>query len=255
MSAKVRINRYLAAAGFGSRRKCEDLVRRGLVSINGEAVENLATIVDPDVDSIAVDGRVVDRTVPAKVFILNKPVGVLSTVTDSFGRKTVIDLVREQGIMERLFPVGRLDLDTSGILILTNDGDLAYRLTHPRFKIEKTYRVTVEGRVMEETTSRIARGVDLGGYTTKPCTVAIVGRGKDTTTLEVRLMEGRKRQIRRMFAGFGHKTVELARTALGDLEFSDVAAGGIRALTKREERRLRELAGLSREGEETASCR
>jgi len=255
MSAKVRINRYLAAAGFGSRRKCEDLIRRGLVSINGEAVDNLATIVDPEADSIAVDGRVVGRAVPAKVFILNKPVGALSTVTDSFGRRTVIDLVREHGIMERLFPVGRLDLDTSGVLILTNDGDLAYRLTHPRFKIEKTYRVTVEGRVTDETVSRIAGGVDLDGYTTKPCAVAVIVRGEDSTTLEVRLMEGRKRQIRRMFARFGHRTVELARTALGDLAFSDVAPGRIRALTNREERRLRELAGLSREGEETASWR
>ncbi|MGD1048421.1 MAG: pseudouridine synthase [Candidatus Krumholzibacteriaceae bacterium] len=255
MSAKVRINRYLAAAGFGSRRKCEDLIRQGLVSINGEAIERLATIVDPDVDSVAVDGRAVRRAVPAKVFILNKPVGVLSTVSDSFDRRTVIDLVREHGIMERLFPVGRLDLDTSGLLILTNDGDLAYRLTHPRFKIEKTYRVTVEGRVTKETASRIAGGVDLGGYTTKPCTVAIVGRGEDSTTLEVRLMEGRKRQIRRMFARFGHRTVELRRTALGDLSFSDVAPGRMRALTEIEERRLRELAGLSREGEETASWR
>ena len=255
MSAKVRINRYLATAGFGSRRKCEDLIRQGLVSINGEAVEKLATVVDPDTDSIAVDGRVVGRAAPARVFILNKPVGVLSTVTDSFDRKTVIDLVRKQGIMERLFPVGRLDLDTSGLLILTNDGDLAYRLTHPRFKIEKTYRVTVEGRVTEETASRIASGVDLDGYMTKGCTVGVIARGEDSTTLEVRLMEGRKRQIRRMFARFGHRTVELTRTALGDLAFSDVAPGRMRPLTNREERRLRELAGLSREGEETASWR
>jgi pseudouridine synthase len=255
MSAKVRINRYLASAGFGSRRKCEDLIRQGLVSINGKAVEKLATIVDPDADSIAVGGRVVGRAVPAKVFILNKPVGVLCTVTDSFDRKTVIDLVRERGIMERLFPVGRLDLDTSGLLILTNDGDLAYRLTHPRFKIEKTYRVTVAGRVTKETVSRIASGVDLGELTTKPCTVAVIARGGDSTTLEVRLTEGKKRQIRRMFARFGHRTEELTRTALGDLAFSDVAPGRMRALTNREERRLRELAGLSREGEETASWR
>jgi 23S rRNA pseudouridine2605 synthase len=254
MSAKVRINRYLASAGFGSRRKCEELIRRGVVSLNGKALTDLATIVDPDTDSIVVDGRVAARSVETRVLVLNKPVGVLSTVTDSFNRKTVVDIAREHGIVERLFPVGRLDLDTSGILILTNDGDLAYRLTHPRFKIEKTYRVTVEGALTDETASRISNGIELDGYVTKPCVVSILRRGGGTTTVEVRLMEGRKRQIRRMFALFGHRTTELARTALGDLAFEDVAPGAMRALSEREERRLRELAGLARKGEENPIC-
>jgi len=250
MSAKVRINRYLATAGFGSRRKCEELITGGHVSVNGKALRNLATIVDPDADSVAVDGRTVAHGAKMRVFVLNKPVGVLSTVTDSFDRKTVIDVAREHGIAERLFPVGRLDLDTSGILILTNDGDLAYRLTHPRFKIEKTYRVTVEGDVSDETVSAIARGVDLGAYATRPCTVTILRRQRDTTTVEVRLMEGRKRQVRRVFAHFGHRTLELARTALGDLPFTDVAPGAMRALSKHEEQRLRELAGLIHKGKD-----
>ena len=255
MSAKVRINRYLAFAGLGSRRKCEDLIRRGIVSVNGRALTDLATIVDPGTDSITVDGRVIVQGGTTRVLVLNKPVGVLSTVTDSFERKTVIDIAREHGIAERLFPVGRLDLDTSGILILTNDGDLAYRLTHPRYKIEKTYRVTVEGTLADETASKISKGIQLGGYMTRPCVVSFLRRGATTTTVEVRLMEGRKRQIRRMFALFGHRTTELVRTAIGDLTFEDIAPGEMRALSEREERRLRELAGLAREGEENSRWR
>lgn len=250
MSAAVRINRWLAAAGVGSRRKCDDLIRAGLVSVNGEPMTRLGALVDPDRDAVTVEGRVIGRSVSAVALVLNKPTGVLSTVTDSFHRKTVIDLAREQGFPERLFPVGRLDLDTSGILLLTNDGDLAYRLTHPRFKIEKTYRLTVEGSVEDGTIEAIASGVDLGGYRTKPCTVRLIGRRRGNTTLEVRLTEGRKRQIRRMFAAYGHRTIELARTALGDLRFEDVAPGTMRLLTEREARRLRELAGLTAEREE-----
>jgi pseudouridine synthase len=210
----------------------------------------LGALVDTDRDTVAVEGRVVGRPEATVALVLNKPAGVLSTVTDSFRRKTVIDLARERGFSERLFPVGRLDLDTSGILLLTNDGDFAYRLTHPRFKIEKTYRLTVEGSVKDETIEAIASGVDLGGYRTKPCTVKLIGRSRGKTTLEVRLMEGRKRQIRRMFAAFGHRTVELARTALGDLRFEDVAPGAMRLLTEGEERRLRALAGMTAAGEE-----
>ncbi len=250
MSAKLRINRWLASAGVGSRRKCDDLIRAGVVSVNGETLTHLGALVDPDVDSITVEGRVIARADEPRVLVLNKPTGVLSTVTDSFKRKTVIDLAREHGFVERLFPVGRLDLDTSGILLLTNDGDLAYRLTHPRFKIEKTYRLIVDGEVAHATVAAIVAGVELDGYRTKPCAVAIVTRGRAATTLEVRLTEGRKRQIRRMFELFGHRTIELARTALGDLRFDDCAPGAMRPLSEREERRLRELAGLTRKGEE-----
>lgn len=250
MSAKVRINRWLASAGIGSRRKCDDLIRAGVVSINGRALTRLGTLVDPDVDSIAVDGLVVGRADAPLVLVANKPVGVLSTVTDSFKRKTVIDIAREHGYAMRLFPVGRLDLDTSGILLLTNDGDLAYRLTHPRFKIEKTYRLIVDGIVGDDTIAAIESGVEIDEYRTKPCTVAIVRRGGRTTTLDVRLTEGRKRQIRRMFALFDHRTIELTRTALGDLCFEDLVPGAMRLLSKGEELRLRELAGLTQKGEE-----
>ncbi len=250
MSEAVRINRWLAGAGVGSRRKCDDLIRAGLVSVNGETMTRLGALIDPDRDTVMVEGRAIGRPRATMALVLNKPAGVLSTVRDSFRRKTVIDLARDHGFSERLYPVGRLDMDTSGILLLTNDGDLAYRLTHPRFKIEKTYRLTVEGSVGVDTIESIASGVDLGGYRTKPCRVTLVGRRRGKTTLEVRLTEGRKRQIRLMFAAFGHRTIELARTALGDLRFEDVAPGAMRLLTEREERRLRALAGLTAEREE-----
>jgi len=250
MSAGVRINRWLASAGVGSRRKCDELIRAGLVSINGETLTRLGALVDPEVDSITVEGRAVARADAPMVPVLNKPAGVLSTVTDSFKRRTVIDIAREHGFAKRLFPVGRLDLDTSGLLLLTNDGDLAYRLTHPRFKIEKTYRLTVEGNVGEDSIAVIASGVEIEGYRTKPCSVTVVERSRGTTTLDVRLKEGRKRQIRRMFEIFGHRTIRLARTALGDLRFEDCAPGDMRLLSEREEWRLRELTGLTRQGEE-----
>jgi 23S rRNA pseudouridine2605 synthase len=244
MSPKVRINRFLAAAGFGSRRKCEELIREGLVSVNGKKLTTLASIVDPETDAIIVDGKPASKTNAIRVLVLNKPVGVLSTVSDSFKRKTVIDIAREHGYTERLFPVGRLDLNTSGILILTNDGDLAYRLAHPRYKVEKTYHVTIEGAIAEETVRRIAAGIDLDGYTTRPCEITILEREDGRTELSVRLHEGRKRQIRRMFASFGHTVIDLERTALGDLAFNDLAPGAMRPLSAREERRLRELTGL-----------
>ncbi len=251
----MRINRYLATAGFGSRRACEDLIRSGAVSVNGAPVEKLAAIVDTEADAVAVDGRAVSAGAPRRVFVLKKPTGVLSTVTDTHGRRTVMDIVREHGYEGRLFPVGRLDFDTSGILILTNDGDLSYRLTHPRFKFEKTYRVEVRGNVSGAEAGRIAAGVDLGDCRTQPCGIEVLERSGGRSVLRVRLREGRKRQIRRMFALHGHPVEALERTALGDLAFDDVEPGRMRALTEEEERRLRELAGLQQEGEEPPPCR
>ncbi len=250
MGEKIRINRYLAAAGFGSRRSCEELVTRGRVSVNGERISELTTLVEPGVDVVTVDGTPAAVEERSVVLVLNKPVGVLSTVRDSFKRRTVIDLAREHGYTERLFPVGRLDLDTSGVLLLTNDGRLAHRLMHPRFKIEKTYRVTVEGDVGGESLAKIADGIALDGAITMPCGVTVLARRAGTTVLEMKLKEGRKRQIRRMLAMCGHRVLALHRKALGSLEFRDCAAGSIRPLTARELARLRGLAGLTDSAEE-----
>jgi len=245
MSARIRINRFLSTAGLGSRRKCEELIRKGVVYVNGERAEDLSLRIDPETDLVLVDGRRVIRNQKTVLLVLNKPTGVLSTVTDSFKRKTVIDLARENGFMERLFPVGRLDLNTSGILILTNDGSLAYKLTHPRFKIEKKYVVEVEGRISDEIVSNIASGIVKGDLVTQPCKIKVVKRKSESIELEVKLKEGRKRQIRRMFGLFEHKVLKLHRSAFGGLEFKDLTIGEIRLLTPAEEHRLRQLARLA----------
>jgi pseudouridine synthase len=245
MNAGIRINRFMATAGLGSRRKCEDLIRRGLVFVNGRRIENLSLVIDAARDIVEVDGKQVTIDSKTLVLVLNKPTGVLSTVSDPWGRRTVIDIARENDYEERLYPVGRLDLDSSGILILTNDGDLAYRLTHPGFKVEKTYLVTVEGEANESNASKIARGIRKSELTTLPCTVKILKRTSGTTMLEVKLKEGKKRQIRRMFDTIGYRVVKLHRRAFGDLEFKDLKTGEMRPLTAFEENRLRELTDLT----------
>jgi 23S rRNA pseudouridine2605 synthase len=244
MTERVRINRFLAAAGLGARRKCEELIRSGVVRVNGERIASLNITIDPEKDLVSVDGKEVRRKQKRLVLVMNKPTGVLSTASDSFNRRTVIQLAHKKGYTERLFPVGRLDLDTSGILIITNDGELAYRLTHPRFKIEKTYRVTVAGRVSGETVRKLESGIRRGDFSTRPCRVTIIEEGTDYTELEVILKEGRKRQIKRMFSSFGHTVLKLHRSALGDLDFKNLQVGDIRPVTKQEENRLRELTGL-----------
>ena len=244
MNRIMRINRYLAVSGLGSRRACEDLIRRGLVKVNGEPVRNLSLKIDLDKDLVEVEGKEVRSPEESRILILNKPTGIISTVSDTHGRKTVIDIARANGYKERLFPVGRLDRDTSEMILITNDGDLAYRLTHPKYKIEKIYDVTVSGRVSDGTARKISGGVDLGSYVTKPCRVTIIERDRSSTQLEIALKEGRKRQIRRMLASCGHEVLRLHRTALGDLDFEDLAVGEIRALSDDEEDRLREISGL-----------
>ena len=227
MSPKMRINRFLASAGIGSRRSCEDLIREGRVQVHGETVLELASFIDTDSDLVNVDGKTIEHAAGKMILVINKPFGVLSTVQDERGRRTVIELARE-----------------TGLLLLTNDGDLAYRLTHPRYKIEKRYVVAVEGLIEDRTVEAIRTGVDLGEFVTLPCTVKVIGRSEDSSKLEIRLKEGKKRQIRRMFAESGHRVLELRRVALGDLEFSDLEPGDIRPLTEKEEFRLRELTGL-----------
>jgi len=244
MGEKVRINRYLAMAGVGSRRKCEELISGGCVSVNNEVVTDLATKIDIESDRVTVDGKPISPVGRRIVLILNKPEGVLSTVEDTHKRKTVIDIAREHGYSERLFPVGRLDMNTSGLILITNDGELAYRLTHPRYKVDKTYNVIVEGRVKDSTVRKMEKGLDLPDLKTMPCRIEVLNRSREDTELEVTIREGKKRQVRRMFAHFGHRVLKLHRKAIGDLMFEDVEVGRMRPLNKEELSRLRELVGL-----------
>jgi 23S rRNA pseudouridine2605 synthase len=226
---RVRINRHLAGAGLGSRRAVEELVRAGRVTVNG-AVAGLGARVGPG-DDVRVDGAPV-ATAALEAVLLHKPAGVVTTAADERGRRTVLDLVDSP---IRLFPVGRLDRDTTGALILTNDGDLAHRLMHPRHEVEKTYRATVRGRPDDAALDRLRAGIDLDDGPTAPAAV----RRLAPDEVEMTIHEGRNRQVRRMLAAVGHPVLRLHRSAYAGLSADDLPSGGWRPLTGTELERLR----------------
>lgn len=231
--AGVRIAKYLAHAGVASRRRSEELVGAGRVTIDGDVVSDLATVVAADA-VVAVDGVVVEPVVEPEVWLVHKPAGVVSTARDTHGRRTVVELVRSD---RRLYPVGRLDVDTTGLLLLTDDGELANALTHPRYEVPKTYRARVaNGRVAEAALRRLREGVELDDGRTAPARV----RQPEPALLELVLIEGRKRQVRRMCEAVGHPVVELRRIALGPLRLGSLPEGSSRRLRPAEIQRLRD---------------
>ncbi|GAB4253435.1 MAG: pseudouridine synthase [Thermoleophilia bacterium] len=233
-----RLQRVLAAAGLGSRRACEELIRAGRVTVDGVVAE-LGTRVDPTRQTVAVDGRPVDLE-EKEYWVLNKPKGVISTVHDPHGRKTVVDCV-PAGV--RVFPVGRLDRDTTGVLVLTNDGDLAHRALHPRFGVTKEYRVVAAGRVSRRAVAALRAGVPLDDGVTAPAEVEVIRRGEERTELVVRIHEGRKRQVRRMLEAVGHPVVALHRSRFDGLSDEGLAVGRARRLSADEVEALRRAGG------------
>jgi 23S rRNA pseudouridine2605 synthase len=232
----LRLGKHLANAGVASRRGAEDLIAAGRVSVDGERATDPALQVG-DANVVTVDGEPVRAAADRVVFVLNKPLGVLSTARDTHGRPTVVDLVAAPGL--RLYPVGRLDADTTGLILLTNDGELANLLTHPRFEVAKTYRARVAGGpVGERALARLRTGVDLDGGLTAPARVRRLAAGE----LELTIHEGRKRQVRRMCEAVGHPVLELRRVALGGLRLGALAPGAHRRLTAAEVERLRRQA-------------
>ncbi|RLC60130.1 MAG: pseudouridine synthase [Chloroflexota bacterium] len=231
-----RLQKILARAGFGSRRACEELIRQGRVAINGQ-VAQLGQKADPDCDRITVDGEPVRVKRRHTYIALHKPRGVLSDEGDGSGSlPTVRDLVPLPG---HLFPVGRLDLRSEGLILLTDDGDLTHRLTHPRFGHEREYRVLVEGEPDKATLRKWRRGVFLDGRRTAPAEVTITGREKGRTWLRVVLREGRKRQVRRVAAMLGHPVQRLIRVRIGPLRLGDLKPGQWRRLSDAEVKALR----------------
>jgi 23S rRNA pseudouridine2605 synthase len=234
---RQRLQKVLAAAGCGSRRACEEIIRQGRVQVNGQVVTELGTKVDPHRDEIRVDGTPISGPAEKVHLILNKPPGCISTAHDPWGRPTVLDLIPHRG---RLYPVGRLDAESEGLLLLTNDGQLTHRLTHPRYEHEKEYLVLVKGRPQDAVLAQLRRGVDLEEGRTAPARVSRVSpkEGLDTppgtTWLRMVLHEGRKRQIRRMCAAVGHPVQRLIRVRLGPLRLGTLKPGQWRPLTKRE---------------------
>ncbi len=238
-----RLQKFLARAGVASRRHAEELIRAGRVRVNGQPVTHLGTKINPAIDEIQVDGRPV-RPSDASVYLaLHKPAGVVSTASDPQGRQTVLDLLPATLRAKRVFPVGRLDLDSEGLLLLTNDGSFALRLTHPRYEQEKEYHALVQGQPSPDALTSLRRGLLLPGETrpTAPAQARLLrALGDGTSWLSVTLHEGRKRQVRRMFAAVGHPVLRLIRVRVGPLRLGDLPPGHWRPLSAAE---VRTLAG------------
>ncbi len=228
--SEQRLQKVLAAAGVDSRRKCEELILDGAVRVNRKVVDKLPAFVDPEKDLIIVNGRKI-HAAQKVYFLLNKPRGVICTNRDPQGRKKAIDLVSAR---ERIFCVGRLDADTTGIIILTNDSELANRLTHPRYGLAKTYVVRVKGEIAGERLEKLKRGIWLAEGKTGRASVKILKRGHRESLIEVTIRQGLNRQVRRMLAKVGLPVRALARTRIGKLSSRGLGVGKFRALTKAE---------------------
>ena len=237
-SAPQRLQKVLAAAGYGSRRQCEELIATGRVEVDGQIVTELGTKVDPQRQSIRVDGEPV-RVARFVYYMLNKPAGVVCTARDPGGRPRVIDLVPER---PRVFPVGRLDLHSEGLILLTNDGALANRLAHPRFGVEKVYLAQVAGLLSRDEVQQLLRGMYLAEGFARIARLRIRKRHKQSTWVEMVLNQGRNRQIRRMMARLGHKVMKLRRIGFGPLRLGSLPVGAYRELTPREVAQLRRAA-------------
>jgi 23S rRNA pseudouridine2605 synthase len=230
-----RIQKILARAGICSRRKAEEYIARGRVSIDGQVITRPGVKVDPELVKINVDGKPVQQE--QKVYILlNKPPGYVTTVSDPQGRPTVMDLLAD--IKHRVFPVGRLDLASEGALILTNDGAMTNKILHPSFEVNKTYEATVKGFPKTADLKQLEQGIMLEGRKTWPAQLRILRRKKGTTTIEVVIHEGKKRQVRKMFQAIGHHVLRLKRTAYGSLKLGTLPRGKYRFLTKNDIKNL-----------------
>jgi 23S rRNA pseudouridine2605 synthase len=236
-----RLQKIIAHAGVSSRREAEAMIREGRVTLNGRVVEELGTRADPDRDHIKVDGKLITKAEPHRYILLYKPKEVMTTVEDPQGRRTVIDLVR--GIRERIYPVGRLDFHSEGLVLLTNDGELAFKVSHPTHGSVKTYSVKVRGVPEERLVDKLRRGITIDGKRTLPCDIErmhTTGKRDDegNSWFEVKLREGRTQQIRKMFQAVGHPVSKLRRVAIGPISDPKLTPGVWRELTKQEVKML-----------------
>ena len=225
----IRLQKFLANSGIASRRKCEELILEGKVSVNGKVISELGTKVNPDVDKIEYCGKQVHNSEKMVYILLNKPIGYVTTAKDQFDRDSVLDLVK---VKERIVPVGRLDMYTSGALILTNDGDFVYKVTHPKHEITKTYTVTLRGIVQNDAVEKLRNGVEIDDYVTRPAKVKIlkIDQEKNISRLEITIHEGKNRQVRKMCEAIGSKVVALHRSKIGDIGVKYIEHGTWRYL-------------------------
>ena len=229
-----RLQKYLAQAGVASRRKCEEYIEQGRVKVNGKTITELGTKVNPETDKVEFDNKLISKQNEEYTYILlNKPIDYVTTVKDQFNRNTVLDLVK---VNKRLVPVGRLDMFTSGALILTDDGDFVYKITHPKHEITKTYTVTLKGIVTKEDVKKLENGVDIGDFTTSKARVKILKTDEETnkSRLEIKIHEGKNRQIRRMCEAIDKKVLALHRSKIGNIGVKDLKIGTWRYLKKSE---------------------
>lgn len=237
----MRINKYIASCGVASRRKAEEIILQGRVKVNGKTVEELSFSVDEDNDIVEIDNEQIGLDEKKVYIVLNKPEGYITTVKDQFDRSSVLDLVKD--IKERIYPIGRLDYETSGLLILTNDGDLTYTLTHPKHEVDKTYMAIVKGIPTPEQMKEFESGLYIEDYKTAPAKIKIVKKDeeKNYAICQIKIHEGRNRQVRKMCRAINHPVMRLRRVAMGKITLKETEIGKYRYLTDEE---IQYLKGL-----------
>lgn len=226
----MRINKYISSAGVCSRRGADKLVEEKKVKINGKIAET-GNVIDTEKDIVEVNGQIIKINEKKVYFILNKPMKVLTTLKDERGRKTVLDIVKEE---ERIFPIGRLDYDTEGLLIMTNDGELYNRIIHPKSEVYKKYYAKITGKLSDKSKNKLQTGIILEDGKTLPAKLKIIKENYDVSEVEISIREGRNRQVRRMFKACGNEVLYLKRIAIGEMELGDIPIGKYRQLTNRE---------------------
>lgn len=225
------MQKYMARCGVASRRKCESLITERKVSVNGQIVDSLGSKVNPDVDKVLVNGKIIKLEEKKIYIMLNKPEGYVTTNSDEKGRKTILDLVK---VNERIYPIGRLDYDSSGLLLLTNDGDIYNKIIHPRVKLNKKYIVRVKGIFTLEEIEKFEKGIDIGGYITADAKINIIKKFKDSCEVCVIIHEGKNRQIRKMCSKLSHDVISLKRVEIGNLNLGNLEKGKWRELEAHE---------------------
>lgn len=237
-----RLQKFLANQGVCSRRKAEQYILEGKVKVNGQVVTELGTKINTDVDKIEFNNKLISNETEKIYILLNKPIGYVTTVKDQFDRPTVMEFLKENGkpIKTKVVPVGRLDMYTSGALILSNDGDFIYQITHPKHEINKTYQVTVKEKITDSEIENLRSGVDIGDYITKPAQVRImkIDEEKNISRIEITIHEGKNRQVRRMCESIGKKVLALHRSKIGNIDVKDLKLGRFRYLTDKEVKQL-----------------
>jgi 23S rRNA pseudouridine2605 synthase len=236
-----RLQKVMAEFGVASRRKCEEMIAAGKVKVNGYLITEPGTKVDKEKDAIEVDGKIIKCSESRVYILLNKPVGYITSAKDQFGRPTVLDLLK--GISVRVFPIGRLDYDTEGLILLTNDGDLTYRITHPKHNIDKTYRALIDGEAGTNDIENFKNGIAVEDYVASPAKLEIIRHIKGNSIVDITIHEGKNRQVRKMCAAIGHEVIWLKRIKIGKIELGELKIGEWRYLNDAEVEYLKALEG------------